>query len=131
MPTKPGSRCTADPTCPILSPNGGACDEHRRQRAAARRTSDDGQAFYRSAAWRRLSARVRREQPTCATAWCDQPSEHADHIIPIDVRPDLRLVRSNVRGLCRPHHSSRTAIDNDFGISEHSRAMPRRAGGVG
>lgn len=53
-------------------------------------------------AWRRLSKRVCREEPVC---WlnlqgCTRLSDTGDHVIPIVDRPDLALVRTNVRGAC-------------------------------
>lgn len=52
--------------------------------------------------WRKLRDRVVREEPVC---WlqlesCTRWSTTGDHIIPVEVRPDLALVRSNVRGAC-------------------------------
>ena len=36
---------------------------------------------------------------------------HADHIIPIEERPDLRLDLDNMRTLCSPCHGARTMRD--------------------
>jgi 5-methylcytosine-specific restriction endonuclease McrA len=54
-------------------------------------------------AWRRLSEQVRQEEPTCRLQLpgCTRLSETADHIIPVSVRPDLALVRSNCQGACQ------------------------------
>ena len=68
------------------------------------------------AVWQLLSRQVLREEPTCRIVPCGRPSQHADHIIPVRQRPDLRLVRSNVQGLCASHHSAKTAReDGGFG----------------
>ena len=37
---------------------------------------------------------------------------HADHIIPIEERPDLRLDLDNMRTLCSPCHGARTMKDS-------------------
>lgn len=56
-----------------------------------------------SHAWRKLSAQVIKEEPTCRIQLdgCTGVSETADHIIPRSIRPDLALVRTNVQGACR------------------------------
>lgn len=42
------------------------------------------------------------------------PVAEVDHIISIEERPDLRLERSNLRVLCKPCHSRRTATEQGF-----------------
>jgi len=46
--------------------------------------------------WRKIVREVLAESDTC---WlCGQPgADSGDHVIPVSVRPDLELVRSNVR----------------------------------
>jgi 5-methylcytosine-specific restriction endonuclease McrA len=34
-----------------------------------------------------------------------------DHVIPVHVRPNLRLVIENTQTLCRPHHAKKTERD--------------------
>lgn len=60
-------------------------------------------------AWRALAARVVREEPVCWLRYprCTRWSDTADHVIPVADRPDLALVRSNVRGACASCNSSR------------------------
>lgn len=55
-----------------------------------------------SRAWRRLRDQVVREEPVCRLRYpgCTIRSVTGDHIIPVKYRPDLKLVRSNVRGAC-------------------------------
>jgi 5-methylcytosine-specific restriction endonuclease McrA len=53
-------------------------------------------------AWRHLRDQVVREEPQC---WlhlpgCTGTSTTADHVIPRSSRPDLTMVRSNLRGAC-------------------------------
>ncbi|WP_338049066.1 HNH endonuclease signature motif containing protein [Rhodoplanes elegans] len=57
--------------------------------------------------WEQLRASVLAEQPRCAK--CGAPAEHVDHIQPVRFRPDLRLVRSNLRPLCERCHNARSA----------------------
>jgi len=52
--------------------------------------------------WRKLRDRVVKEEPTCRIQLpgCTGRSTTADHILPRWLRPDLTLVRSNLRGAC-------------------------------
>jgi 5-methylcytosine-specific restriction endonuclease McrA len=52
--------------------------------------------------WRKLRDRVVREEPNC---WlrldgCTRVTTTADHVVPQSQRPDLTMVRSNLRGSC-------------------------------
>jgi 5-methylcytosine-specific restriction enzyme A len=64
-------------------------------------------AIYRTAEWRRLSAEVRASATRCV--WCLRPTRRlvADHIVPIDQRPDLALEPSNVVAACIPCNTRR------------------------
>lgn len=64
-----------------------------------------------SSAWQRLRAQVIREEPTCwlQLAGCTQLSTTGDHLLTIKQRPDLALVRSNVRGACANCNNKRNA----------------------
>lgn len=68
-----------------------------------------------TAAWRRLRAQVIREEPTCQIRLpvCTWISTTADHIISVDDRPDLALVRDNCRGACGPCNYSRGASEGN------------------
>jgi 5-methylcytosine-specific restriction endonuclease McrA len=57
-------------------------------------------ALYGTAEWRRLSAEVRAGASRCT--YCLLPTRRlvADHIIPLDQRPDLALERSNLAPAC-------------------------------
>jgi len=62
-----------------------------------------------SSAWRRLRARVLREEPYCRLRLdgCTEISTVADHIVPKAVRPDLVMVRENVQGACKSCNARR------------------------
>ena len=62
-------------------------------------------------AWTRLRDQVVREEPTC---WLQLPvctglSQTADHLAPVSERPELALVRSNLRGICHRCNMARKA----------------------
>jgi 5-methylcytosine-specific restriction endonuclease McrA len=64
-------------------------------------------SLYRKNQWRLLALRVVKEEPTCwlRLPGCTYRSTTADHIIPVSVRPELALVRTDCRGAC---HSCNT-----------------------
>lgn len=67
-------------------------------------------------AWRRLRAMVITEEPYCTIGLpgiCTQVSTTADHIVSVADRPDLALIRSNVRGACGPCNYSRGASEGN------------------
>lgn len=66
--------------------------------------------FYRSRAWRELSAETLKRHPVCATRGCGRASTRADHIIPRSKGgPD---VQDNLRGMCESCHNRRSAKGN-------------------
>ena len=62
--------------------------------------------------WYRLRAAILRANPVCS---CGEPTRVVDHVQSIRSRPDLRLVASNCRALCKRCHDQRTARDQGFG----------------
>jgi 5-methylcytosine-specific restriction endonuclease McrA len=64
-------------------------------------------ALYATAEWRRLSAEVRASATRCT--WCLRPTRKlvADHVVPLDQRPDLALDRSNLTPSCVPCNTRR------------------------
>jgi 5-methylcytosine-specific restriction protein A len=108
MPVAPPKPCTS-PGCGAFALANGRCAAHNRQ--AERRRGTSTERGY-DATWRRLRLIVLAEEPLCRR--CLErglivASREVDHIIPIGRRPDLRVVRSNLRGLCKPCHSAITA----------------------
>ena len=63
---------------------------------------------YADPRWKMLKAQVRREQPWCAVPGCEQPTRECDHIVPLRDGGEL-FDRRNVQGLCKKHHSEKTA----------------------
>ncbi|WP_134470464.1 HNH endonuclease, partial [Pseudomonas aeruginosa] len=65
---------------------------------------DESDGFYKTERWKRLSARYRRLHPICEE--CDEaPSQITDHIKARKTHPELSLVWSNLRALCRACHN--------------------------
>jgi 5-methylcytosine-specific restriction endonuclease McrA len=94
--------CTRCGASFYASPTGGRprsrCDRCRSNHARA-----DGTV------WRKLRAQVLSEEPTCYIVGCGWPSTQVDHVLPLKLRPDLALVRSNLRGICATHNASKGA----------------------
>lgn len=65
--------------------------------------------MYRSARWRRLRRLVLLDRPWCEDeSGCHQAAKHVDHIVPIEEGGDP-WDETNLRPLCHPHHSRKTA----------------------
>src|SRR5215831_4068374 len=96
--------------------HGPFCDAHRgaytRQSDARRGTP--AQRGY-DATWAAV-ANLRRQRDAYLCRECLKTetltvSKIVDHIIPVHVRPDWRLVLGNTQVLCPPHHQQKTIDD--------------------
>jgi 5-methylcytosine-specific restriction enzyme A len=68
--------------------------------------------------WRRLRALYLQRNPLCVVCESDgrcTPATVVDHIKPIAEEPELRLVESNLRSLCKHHHDQHTARTRGWG----------------
>lgn len=81
------------------------CPTHTRAHRQARDT--DTRWVYRHPRWRPLRTQVLDEQPWCADTGCTQMAVDVDHIVPLAFggKP---FDRTNLQGLCKPHHSIKT-----------------------
>ena len=77
---------------------------------------DDGKTSTQrgyGADWQKVRAEVLHAEPTCRlcrTEGHSRPATDVDHIVSFrGIADPLRLARSNLRPLCRPHHMARTA----------------------
>lgn len=120
---KPKRPCNV-PGCPNLTRER-YCKDHqvreKQDRAERHRHYDryqrdkEADKFYKSKEWElaRQQALI-RDHGLCQDCLLEQRITTAvpvDHIIPIKVRWDLRLVLSNLRSLCNRHHAIKTAED--------------------
>jgi 5-methylcytosine-specific restriction enzyme A len=111
----PSLRLCLEPGCRVLSRGVSRCPEHSKP--WTNRIADPRYSTYE---WRKLRARVIQQQPYCALRLpgCTLYSKQVDHIVSANDRPDLFLVRSNLRGVCAACHHKRSA--------EQSKAKRRR-----
>ncbi len=93
------------------------CEEHAHlvsYRPADQRRGTSAQRGYDSA-WRRLRQWYVRQHPFCEDCLKDgiytTTLIEVDHVVPIDVRPDLRLDSNNLRSRCRRHHQLKSLED--------------------
>ena len=62
--------------------------------------------------WQQFRERIVRERPLCEDCLDEgkvSPTEEVHHMVKIKDAPHRKLDQSNVRCLCRPHHTARTA----------------------
>ncbi|TWU03060.1 HNH endonuclease [Symmachiella macrocystis] len=115
MPAKLKTRCS-HPGCPNTTRDR-FCDDHNRE--ASHRWSDErrgtpAQRGY-DERWRKVRRIHIKRHPYCEDCLDDgvvnTRNLEVDHVIPIDVRPDLRLDLDNLRTRCRRHHKLKTDED--------------------
>lgn len=95
--------------------------ERKRKAAHDATRPKAGERGY-DADWRAVRRQYLAAHPQCSHEGCTAPASEVDHIQSVTARPDLRLSWSNLRGLCKHHHSQRTARDQSFGMSAEARA---------
>lgn len=109
---KPGEpqRCTKHPILDIY------------ERAPDRRGSASSRGY--DSHWEKLRRVYITQHPVCEV--CGQaPAEDVDHIMPIDVRPELRLVESNLQAICRPCHNRKTKREDPVVRERHGTTRSR------
>jgi|ERR1035438_705761 5-methylcytosine-specific restriction protein A len=106
MPTAAPKACICQP-CPNLAEYRGRCREHARRAEIARGTTTE--RGY-NGDWQRLRNAKLATDPVCQirTHCKGLVASEVDHIVPIRVRPDLRLEWSNLQSACKRCHSAKT-----------------------
>ena len=108
MPTRP----------PVFVPPGQTryASERERKRAYDQTRPGGWQRGY-DQTWARLRDQLVTLWPLCCVPGCSDPTAEIDHVVSVRERPDLRLVISNLRPMCKHHHSQRTAREQGFARS--------------
>ncbi len=113
MPMKPKTPCCWA-GCAALT-HDRFCEAHARE-AQRRYDRERGSSAKRNYGykWRKTRKRILMRDPVCKWSGCTQPSTEVDHIIPRS-RGGTEADH-NLQGLCKPHHSEKTAReDNRWG----------------
>lgn len=113
MPYRPRSICSY-PGCGALT-LGARCDQHRGQEKRehdARRPNAAARGY--GAVWRRVRLQVLSGEPLCRTCKAKGRITSANEVDHIDGNSSNNDT-VNLRALCKPCHSARTARDQAFG----------------
>ena len=116
MPLKQLRPCST-PGCPVLHRNRGRCDVHQEQNERERQAWIDQNrptAAVRGydQEWQKMRRMWLVVNPNCIE--CGAKATDVDHINSLAEYPELKYAPSNLRGLCHPCHSRRTALDQGF-----------------
>lgn len=81
------------------------------------KSRENRQKFYNSKEWRAIRKMILEKNPLCVN--CKKNNRivvatEVDHIIGLELNPDLALVSSNLQGLCKSCHSSKTWEENNL-----------------
>lgn len=93
--------------CSNLINDGQYCNEHERRKPKPKRYYSKNASFYKTKAWVNLSAHVRvRDKLKCTNCgkFVVGRDAQVDHILPIWLRPDLKLDMDNCRLVCAECH---------------------------
>jgi 5-methylcytosine-specific restriction endonuclease McrA len=90
----------------IAVPGTSRCKAHTNSNWA--RSKHPYSSVYKSSRWTDLRKRVLREEPICAVEGCNERSSSVDHIKSLGNGGDP-YDRSNLRGMCYPHHKKRSS----------------------
>jgi hypothetical protein len=102
-----------------------AAPKELRPNAAARGYCDAKHQAWRQAVLLR-DAYVCR---ACSRVCGSKGEAHADHVVPVKVRPDLRYDVSNGQCLCHGCHNRKTKMESGA-QRQQAQATPHRVGGV-
>jgi 5-methylcytosine-specific restriction protein A len=113
--------CTT-PGCPNLTRSRycTACAAPARQVSDTRRPTARQRGYDRQ--WEKIRAHHLREHPDCAVPGCPNPATEVDHVVPITEGGTHHA--GNLRSMCHPHHSSRTARDQPGGFQKQCPGDP-------
>lgn len=110
-PRQESVRTCAHHGCGVRPRNGPLCKDHKPR--APRATTAHQRGYDRR--WRATSAAYRTAHPRCQHPGCHQPATEVDHIDGLGPNGPRGHDWTNLRGLCKPHHSQRTARDQPGG----------------
>lgn len=116
MPRRPTGVCST-PGCPLTpEPGRERCPGHdARYRASVDSSRPSSRERGYDSRWEQTRAAYLEWQPTCERTDCDEPATDVDHIDGLGPLGPRGHDFDNLRALCHPHHSQRTAHDQPGG----------------
>jgi 5-methylcytosine-specific restriction protein A len=111
-------RLCVEPGCPNQVTGRGRCDAHRKaiERERSRRRREKTRGVYKTRMWQMRRKQAIERQPLCPGSGDGTPYtaivEEVDHVIPLDVAPELAYEPSNLVARCRRCHRVKTAREN-------------------
>jgi len=108
MTQRPLKPCNAWGCAELVTAGQQYCEKHRKQkdREYERKRRSSVERGY-DKAWQKARAMKASQDPLCERCLkrgIVKPMNEVHHIIPIDVRPDLRLAMSNLESICLDCH---------------------------
>lgn len=100
------------PGCPAIATGKGKCDIHRQEADRARGTAAQRGYNYK---WARTRGRYLQLHPTCEQSGCDAAATDVHHIDGRGPGGVNGHQHSNLRALCKSHHSALTAREQPGG----------------
>lgn len=97
-----------EPGCGALVKKG-YCAKHKLPPRTREKTAARGYGSQ----WQQLSRAFLAAHPMCCVTGCTRRSTEVDHIVPIREDYFRRFDVTNLRAMCKQHHSARTARDQN------------------
>lgn len=98
---------------PVHRPHGMRSEAERKQAYETRRLSASERGY--GTRWQKARASYLAKHPLCVACKKEhhvEPATEVDHIIPHRGNQQLFWDQSNWQGLCKPHHSRKTATED-------------------
>ena len=89
--------------CPV-------CGPQHQQRVEAARPKLSARGWYHDPRWKAMRLRFLTEHPLCVE--CQRPANTVDHVEPHKMDEALFWSWANLRAMCRPCHSRKTARED-------------------
>ncbi|MGP4038342.1 HNH endonuclease [Gracilibacillus sp. D59] len=93
--------------CKKLISSGRYCEDHKRKKKRSNNYKHSNKSLYNSSAWKQVADYVYERDRGCCQR-CDKfvfgKQAHKHHIIPVKIRPDLKLDPDNIKLLCNKCH---------------------------
>jgi len=113
MPWKPKKPCKNRDCVELVESHETYCARHKRNEARRYekyyrpQTSREKKKAYNSEKWKKLRNEILSANPFCVE--CGERATEIDHLAAVEVDHPLFFARGNLRAMCKPCHSRKTA----------------------